>query len=393
MRKYVFLIILALVSIPVLSQQAQNGGTASSDYTIALMKKNNADIIKAFEGYIKKYPDTSNKYTKYAYYWLSISYFKAKKLSKAISYGLKSEKLGGLDNSMKAQLMLVLSSSYASKGNFFNKDKAISYANKTIKIAKSKKILNSAKRIKKKLSTPPKPSETPSQKIKRLYGDEDFEGVISTYRTLKGADKTSETLHIIYTNALFKNMNYKKAITEFKKIYSSNKKGKYAKKIADCNSELSKLIRSKKNFYLNEAIKYYIESGILYGRELNKSNKRNAILLAKNLVYKKYNLQRKIAAYNRKLKNNKSSASKNKKAIKKAQRELARFKRYLRREYRGMTPPEYEIKKKKKLERKIRVLKSGGGVKSNNDSAVLNAEIKKADAELENLIKQAKARL
>jgi len=230
--------------------------------------------------------------------------------------------------------------------------------------------------------------------MKRLYSDEDFSGVISTFKTLKGANKTDKTLHLIYSKSLFKNANFKKAIIEYKKIYKTEKKGKNAKKIADCNAELAKKYRSKKATYLKEAIKYYIESGLLYGRESNKANKKNALLLAKNMVYQKYNLQKKIAAYNKKIKSSKSSSSKNKTAIKNAERELMKFKRYLRREYgRDMTPPAYELKKKKKIENKIKTLKSGGGTKTNNGGAALTAEIKKADSELDSLIKQAKARL
>ncbi len=230
--------------------------------------------------------------------------------------------------------------------------------------------------------------------MKRLYSDEDFSGVISTFKSLKGANKTDKTLHLIYSKSLFKNANFKKAIIEYKKIYKTEKKGKNAKKIADCNAELAKKYRSKKATYLKEAIKYYIESGLLYGRESNKANKKNALLLAKNMVYQKYNLQKKIAAYNKKIKSSKSSSSKNKTAIKNAERELMKFKRYLRREYgRDMTPPAYELKKKKKIENKIKTLKSGGGSKANNGGAVLTAEIKKAGAELDSLIKQAKARL
>ena len=79
MRKLFFImVIISILSIPVLSQV---GGTPSSDYTIALMKKSTGDKIKAFEGYVKKYPATTNKYTKFAYYWLSVYYFDAKNLS------------------------------------------------------------------------------------------------------------------------------------------------------------------------------------------------------------------------------------------------------------------------------------------------------------------------
>lgn len=391
MRKlFLIMIIISIVTIPALTQ---SGGTATTDYINALQKKSPGEKITAFEGYIKKYPATTNRYTKLAYYWLAINYFDSKKLSQAIKNGLKSEKLGGIEQDMKAKLLYVLSRSYASKGSLFNKDKAISYAKKTIKIAKAKNILAQAKKIKKKLSTPPKPSETPSQKIKRLYSDEDFDGVISTYAKLTGANKTDKTLHLIYTNSLFKKPSYAKAIVELKKIYATEKKGKHAKKIADCNQELSKSSRSKRATYLKEAVKYYIESSILYGREINKSNSKNAHLLSKNMIYQKYGLQRKIAAYNKKIKSQGNSATKNKAAIKTANREVMKFKRYLRREYRDMAPPAYELKKKKKLEDKLKNLKSGGGAKTNSGGAALNAEMKKANAELNSLIQQAKARL
>jgi hypothetical protein len=391
MKKIFFVIvILSIVSIPVLSQA---GGTASSDYTIALMKKSNGEKIKAFEGYIVKYPSVANKYTKFAHYWLAVYYYKAKKFSKAVSYGLKSEKMGGLDNGMKAQLLFLLSRSYALKGPLFNKNKAIAYANKTINVAKAnniKKILVEAKKIKKKLSTPPKPSETPVQKVGRLHNDKDFAGVVSAFNTLKDADKTNEKLHKIYANALLKTGKYKKAIVEFTKIYAADKKAKYAKKLADCNAKLSK---KAKTIYLNKAARYYAEAGLLYGKEGNNKNKKNALASAKLMVYQKYNLNKKIKAYNDKIKNSKSSNSKNKLAIKKATRELSRFKRYLRREYRNMTPPAYETKKQEKLEKKLSTLKAGGGTKTNSGGAKLKALRTKADAEFDSLVKQAKARV
>lgn len=292
----------------------------SRDYTFALIKKSIGEKIDAFESYIIKYPNASNIYTKYSYYWLAIYYFKLTKLSKVIEYGVKLDKMGGIDDTMKAHLYHTLGRSYATKGPVFNKDNALLYLNKAISMAKvvrRRGIEKNAKKIKLKLSPPPKPIESLAQKMRRVYEDENFEKVINIYESLSLRDKAKKELQVIYAYSLYKNMTFDLAIIVFESLYISEKKATYAKIIGNCYRELYKGVR-KDRLYLKNSINYYIKAGVLYGIEKKEKKSQNSFLFAKIMIFEKYGLNNKITSCRKPYKLTKKDYA----DIKKANREL-----------------------------------------------------------------------
>jgi hypothetical protein len=192
MKKLFFIgALILLFIIPIFSQNYENAGM---DYTKAIMQKTIKARITAFKAYIQQYPDTTKRFTKFAYYQLALNYFQNKNYSQAVKYGKKTGGFKDLGHGETARIYLILGNSYAIKSlSLYNKDLALKYINKAISLARANKlndVLSAAKNLKEKLTAPPPPSETSEQKIMRLvYQDEEYISAISFYKTLSSNDK------------------------------------------------------------------------------------------------------------------------------------------------------------------------------------------------------------
>ncbi len=393
--KRLLLIGLITVSlmIPCLARQtdADREVARTQEFIQATQQKTAQARINALTAYIKKFPDTTKRWTILAYYQLAINYYHVKNYTNAVKNGETAMKLG-VPAGEEARLNLVLAESYGLKDSpLYDKTKALKHAEKAISLAKDDKdVKSAAQKIKKGLTAPPPPKETPEQKIKRLvYQDDDFTGAISFYRGLGAADKGNPAIHESYAYALFKANRLDSALAEYNTLYEKEKKAKTAYRLAEIYSAKA----GKAGKYHDNAVNAYIEAGILYEKEGNNSNKDIALKKGKHQLYTKYNYFTKLDRYNAKLKKNQSSASKNQEAILKAKRDLRRHQRYMRNTYPDIDPPQFELDKERNLEKKIAMLESGGTEDMSKERDELKNEEARIEKEFDQSVSQVKTRL
>lgn len=389
MRRIIFIGLLTVMFIlPCFSIQSDDEREISrtQDYTTAILKKTPGEKIAAFKTYIQKYPDTSQKFTKLAYYMLTVNYFHNKDYRQTIDHGQKTLMLGDMPTrGEQARLYLVIGNAYGIKDtSFYNKDKALEFTNKAISLAKGhdSQVLKTAKDLKNKLTGPPAKKLTSEQKIKMLvYQDESYREAISFYRSLGSADKANLEIHETYATALLRANQLDSALTELTKLYGQNKKGTTANKIAEIYAK-----RAKRNKSLyDKSVQYYIEAALMFRKEGSSSKYNAALKLGKYQLFEKYNFNARIKSYNAKQQKNQSSKAKTAAEITKLERELRKHQRHLRKtyEYNDLDPPAYEVEKTEKLEKRIARLKSGGSAEDDVEGQKLLAEKKKIENEFD----------
>jgi len=397
MKKFIYVILITLLMVlPCLAKQtdADKEVARTQEFIAATMKKG-AEKISALNAYVKKFPESSSRWTRLAYYNLVVEYFQTKKYAQAAKFGEKTLKMGSLSEGEEGRLLLVVANSYGVKSaSIFNKDKALEWAKKAVSFAQAKNVkdvLAEAKKLKKQLSGPPPKKISPEQKIKMHYADEEFSAAISYYKGLGAADKNNPEIHKTYANALFKANKLDSALNEFKTLYSKDKKGIFAIRLADIYAKKSR--RNKK--LIDLAVDYYLEASLLYSKEGNSSNQKVAYQKAEYQLFEKYGFNAKIKKYNETLKKSRSSVQKNESEIRRLKRELRKHKRRLYREYdaQDLEAPSYERDKTRKLQQKIRALESGVSPQSTDAGAKLEEERKRIKKELDELKAKAKKRL
>ncbi len=397
MRRIIFIGLLAFMFIqPCFAIQSGDEREISRtrDYTDAILKKTPLEKIKAFKAYIQKYPDTSQKFTKLAYYMLTVNYFHNKNYRQTLTYGQKTLKLGEMPSrGEQARLYLVIGNAYGIKDtSFYNKDKALKNTNKAISLARGhdNEVLKAAKNLKNKLTAPPAKKMTPEQKIKILvYQDEDYREAISFYRSLGSSEQNTPEIYETYATALMKTNQLDSALKEFNSLYKQNKKGTIAKNIAEI---YSKKTRRNKSLY-DKSVQYYIEAALLFKKEGSISNYNAALKLGKYQLFEKYNFNARIKNYNAKQKKNKTSKAKTEAEISRLKKELRKHQRHLRKtyEYNDLDPPTYEEEKTEKLEKKIARLKSGGSAQDDVEGQKLLDDRKKIEKEFDDRIRKIKS--
>lgn len=393
--KKVFLIGLITLSLmlPCLAKQsdADREVARTQEFIQATQQKTPQGRISALQNYIKKFPDTTKRWTILAYYQLAVNYYHVKDYSNAVKNGEKAMQLG-VPAGEEARLNLILAESYGLKDSpLYNKSKALSHAEKAISLAKDdNQVKSAAQKIKRGLTAPPPPKETPEQKIKRLvYQEDDYNSAVSFYRGLGAADKGNAAIHEAYALALFKSNRLDDALKEYTAIYEKDKKAKTAYKLAEINSAKAK----KSSRYHDPAVNFYIEASILYGKEDSRSNQDIALKKGKHQIFTKYNYFAKLDQYNAKLKKNQASASQNQEAILRAKRDLRRHQRHMRDTYPDIEPPEFELKKERDLERKIAMLQAGGSEDMSKERDELKKEEARIEKEFNDLVSKVKAEM
>jgi hypothetical protein len=399
MRRIILISVLALIFvIPCFSFQSDEDAdiARAQDYTNAILKKTPVEKIDAFKEYIRKYPDTAQKFTRLAYYMLTVNYFYNNDYQNAINTGEKTMNLGDLPSrGEQARLYLVVGNAYGIKNtSFYNKDKALKYTNRAITLARGQdsEVLKTAQDLKKKLSAPPAKQLSPEQKIKmQVYQDEDYTGAISTYNSMSEADKNKPEIYETYATALLKANRLNEALKEFNSIYASSKKGKIASNLAEIYTKKAKQNRAD----YDKAVDYYIQAALLFKREGNSSNYNAALKLGKFQLFEKYNFNAKINKYNAEQQKNQASKAKNQAEISRLERELRKHQRHLRQtyEYNDLDPPDYEVKKTETLEKRIALLKSGGSAESDAEGQKLLEEKKKIEREFDDRVRETSKKI
>lgn len=375
---------------------AQDLENAGIDYTTALQKKPGSERITAFEAYIKNYPDAGqNVFTKLAYYWLTVDNYKVKSYDKAIRHGEKAVQLGGMEPKLEAGVYLILGSSYGATNN---KEKALNWADKAVSFAQKNGIADIAKQagaLKNELSGAPKQPARPLtslEKIGQLYTAGKYNDAIAMYNSFGAADKNDDKIFEIYARSMMKAGKLDAALKEFSDAYAKSKKGINAERLG--NIYLAKAEKDKR-FY-DDAIRYQLEAGLLYGKE-NDGKRRDALLTnAKYWLYEKYDYNAKIKKYNASVKPVKQAPS-NEKAIKELQYKYDKLDRELQRKYVDIEMPGYEQDKLDAIQAEIDKLKKGASTPASDPNAAAAQELEKEklriEAEFKSLNEQAKKRL
>lgn len=398
MKKLTFFVLIFIVAafLSFSLSQEDRELARTQDYIDATTKQGAAKI-KALKDYIKKFPNTKQKWTRYAHYSLTTEYFQEKNYAEAVKYAKLTLDIGVPGKGgEEGRLYLILGNSYGIKGEaIFNREEALKYTDKAISFATGndelKDVLQQAQKLKKSLSGPPPVKLTPEQKIKRFYSNGEYAEAISFYRGLGASDKENAQIHKVYANALFKKRNYDSALKEFEALYAMEKTGMYASRMAEIYAVKAK--KDKKFF--DSAVDYYLDASLLYQKEQYASNQKAAFGKAKFTIYEKYGFNKKIEAYNKKQQQNQTAAKKNAAEIDRLKRELRKHKRYLRRTYarQNVDPPDYEIEKQEKMEKKIAALESGETAESSGEGEKLEEERKRIEKELNDALARAKKRL
>jgi tetratricopeptide (TPR) repeat protein len=375
---------------------AQNMENAGIDYTTALQKKAGAERIAAFEAYIKNYPDPAqNVFTKLAYYWLTLDNYNAKNYDKAIRSGEKAVALGGMEPKLEAGVYLMLGSSYGANGS---KDKAMNWIDKAVSFAQKNGIGDIAKQaqaLKTTLSGGPKQPARPLtslEKIGQLYNAKKYGEAIDLFRTFGQADRDDDKIFEIYARCLTATGRLDAAVKEFTEAYSRSQKGINAERLG--NIYLAKAQKDKK--YLDNAVNFQIEAGLLYQKERNTVRQDALLKNAKYWLYEKYNYNEKIKKYNASLKQAKPAAN-NDKEIKRLQYEYDKLDRDLQRKYADIEMPGYEQDKLDKIQAQIDKLKAGNAEPADDSNSAAAQELMKEqqriEAEFKTLTEQARKKL
>jgi hypothetical protein len=395
MKKVMFVIlIMALVGLPCLFSQANADREVkrTQDFIAATTKKG-TEKVNALMAYIKEFPETSSRWTRLAHYHLAIGYFELKDYGKAVEYADKTLKIGSLEPGEEGRLLLIIANSYGVKSaSIFNQEKAKQFADKAVSFAESKNIndvLAEAKKLKRQLSGPPPKKITPEQQIKMHYSDDDFNAAISYYQKLGATDKANPEIHKTYANSLFKANKLDSALKEFKTLYSKDKKAVYALRMADIYAQ-----KAKRDKALNDnAVNYYLEASILYGKEGSTSNKNIAYKKAEFQLFEKYGFNKKVKELASQHEKNKASAERNESQIRRLKFDLRKLQRQIQREYTDIEPPPYMTDKVNDLRKKIAALESGASPQATNEAAKLEDEKNRIQNELKSLLAKIQKQL
>jgi len=354
----------------------------TQEYIASMTKKPGPDRIKAFEAYVKKYSDTSQKFTRLAYYWIAMDSFQIQDYAKAVEIGKKCLGFNGYDKGEEARLNLMLGNSYGvKKASVYNKDLALKYTNAAIAVASSAQglndVLSAAKDLKSKLTTPPPPSESPEQKMKRLVlQDEDFSAAIDAYNKMGATDKDNADIRRMYGTALMRAGRLKEAVDVFKEMLAKDPSGTIAYRLGQAYADMSKKSRSA----FDPSVRYLVEAALRFDAEDNNSNEKIAMAKAEHQLFTKYNYFSKLDQYNAKVQRQQASASRNEEEIMRLKREEFKQKRHIRRNYTSidLAAPQYELDKLAEIQKKLRMAQSGG----TSDSAAEMEELKKEEARI-----------
>ena len=397
MKKILFFILLAAwVVLPALYAQADaDREVARTQEFIAATTQKGQAKVDALSAYIKKFPETSSRWTRLAHYHLAIGYFELKDYGKAVEFAEKTLKIGSLEPGEEGRLLLVIGNSYGVKGaSIFNQEKALEYTNKAVSFAQDNKlndVLSEARNLKSKLSGPAPKNLTPEQEIKMHYSNDDYQAAISFYQKLGAADKGNAEIQSTYANALFKANQLDSALKEFQTLYSKDKKAISALRIGDIYAQKAK----RDNALNNQAVTYYLEASILYGKEGNASNQKIAAKKAEFQLFEKYGFNKKVQALSSQQQRSQASAERNETQIRKLEYDLRKLQRQIEREYdmQDLEAPKYMTDKVTDLQKKIKAMKSGASTEVTDEAAKLEEERARILKELSDMQAEVKKRL
>lgn len=404
MKKRLSGLLVLIMVFPVFADKDEN---VVRDYIKCLVENKTPEArIKCLEGYLQTYPDTRKKFTRLAYCILALNHFDTKNYAKTVEIGENSLKIGGMDDGIRAKLLLAMGSAYGTSSSaVYNKNKARTYADQAMELAEKvglEELAQKARRLKTRLIPPPTPLKTrlnappkhrmtPVQKFKKLISQGLFCEAIAQYKKLPDTVKNNPDIRELYAKALLESGQLEAALKEFNRLYTENKKAKYARRISEVYEK--KAIHNR-TFYKNSS-SYLIEASMLYRIEGDQSNADAAIKKAKYNYYELYNLHKRIDDYIKKSKQKSLSEQENDQKIRRIRHMIRKEKRRLEKLYPDIDPPAYELKPLNKLKKDLELINSGPKPADAEDKeeAEILAQMEKVDKEFDALVAQVKSRI
>jgi len=301
MKRRVFSL-LALILIAASFLPAQN--PADEAYIKAMQAGDPSQRAQLLRDYIVKFAGKGSQYDNFAYANLCLIPFPGKQPKETIDSGEKAISLGGLDDVTKYQILITLSGVYSSQGQSL--DKAKTYANQSIDIAKANKekepgnatwnkfvgagyfALGQALEKSKDMGGASeayissyailKDSKIMAQikkLAKTLYDAKQFAEAEKVFRTLYNQSKDPESA-LILGQTLYKNGKTEEAMALFKEAYAKKKTGGLAYNIGII---LAKKAQSNPAVS-QEAIDYLLEASFL-----DPTQSQQALGMAQNLFF------------------------------------------------------------------------------------------------------------
>jgi len=306
MKKSRLIVLVAFVFFASGFIQAQT--EADLAYIKAMQANSPIQRIQLLKEFIAKYSGKGSQYENYAYANLCLIPYQGKTERETVDYGEKAIALGGLDDFIKCQVLVILSGVYSKLGQ--NLDKARNYSSQAVEIARVNKSRESE-------------AGTTSTQWNQLQGAgyyslgqaqmkaKDNKGAvdsfINSYNILKNTQilndlkkvgralyefrmyadaekafkfvyqnlKDAESL-ALYANTLYRAGKQEEALAFFKEAYGKQKTGEMAYNIGIILAK-----KANQNPALSsEAIRYLLEASFLY-----PAKSQQAMSIAENLFY------------------------------------------------------------------------------------------------------------
>ncbi|GEM_PF-6149307 len=268
------------------------------DYNKAVTARTPNERIRLLNEYLNKWTNTI--YHKYVYAQLCLNYYQIKKFDEATKAGEKALIYTDLEPDWRGQILLILADCYASNPKNKDYQKALSYINRAIKLAKTNNLFRLAKTAENAKNTILKLINIEKlSEIKSLYEQKKYSQVISIINGMGEKERNRFEVLKFYALSLYKTGKIDLALTNFRRTYSIKKTGEIANIIAIILYRKSK--NNKK--LLDEAIKYFIRASKLFAKENNRKMSDKALARAQSLFFnEKHQINKKIKDIEKKYK-------------------------------------------------------------------------------------------
>lgn len=401
MKKLFFLSLVTLLVLFSFQTLVSQGSSDPIQDFVKAMEKQGTEKIAALNDYVKKYPDPKSKWTQLAYFNLVTEYYQLKNYAEVIKSGEKRISLGSFGKGEEVRLCLVMAEAYGIKDSpVYDKAKALEYADKAVSLAGADDdadALAAAKNLKKQMATPAQPAITPIQKFKRHVANGEYPQAISVFKTLSADEQNDIENRRLYADCFFKSNKFDTALAEFKALYEKEKRAIFAYRIATIHSNRANAKANKDKTLFDVPVDYFLEAGLLYGKEGSTANRDTAFKKAKVDLSEKYDFNKKAKEYNEMKVGLEKESGKNESAIRQKKKDIRALNRKIR-DYEsdyGTDAPDSMYDQLDKMEEELKVLESGGTdyTKLETLDKEINELEARIDKELKSRQEEAKKRL
>ncbi|MGD8538000.1 MAG: hypothetical protein PVI66_04705 [Candidatus Aminicenantes bacterium] len=293
-----------LIVIPVISQE----NTCDQAYIKAMTTADAGQRAKLLKDYLAQCGGKGSQYENFAYANLCITPYNGKTTGETIEYGEKAIALGGLDDLMKFQVLVIVASVYGQQGA--NLAKAKNYAQQAIQLGKAQnnnKLVGTAYFVQGQVQHKSNDLKGASSSFisaynilknkqianelkkvaKGLYDAKSYADAAKAWKVCVTA--SNDYACIVYlANSLNRSGQKNDALTYYKQAYAKQKKG-------DVAYNMGVILASKSNSTNNgssEAITYLLDASFL-----SQANSKKAMDLAQRLFF-----NHEVPGYNDKIK-------------------------------------------------------------------------------------------